>query len=66
MFAQVFFFECRYEVDETSPEDSFVSTMMDEEPETYEILSKKLGVKAKEPVAPVHNGFYACGGHCCH
>lgn len=65
--AQEFFKKkLKYEVDETSPEDSFVSTMMDEEPETYEILSKKLGVKAKEPVAPVHNGFYACGGHCCH
>jgi len=58
----------KYEVDESSPEESLASAVLDEESSTHEILSKKIGIKPK-PVAPqvtAHNGFYACGGHCCH
>ena len=60
----------RYEVDESSPEESLASAVLDEESNTQEILSKKIGIKPKPPVVNPqvagHNGFYACGGHCCH
>ena len=43
----IFLATYRYEVDETSPEETMAEALYDEEGYSYQILSKKIGAKNK-------------------